>query len=80
MSSNGLAHSKYIATCLQWKTVLHKADLQETKIVPYRHDISKLSDSTISTYHSIRYEIIEKIISNHTTLYKALQIMRFQNL
>ncbi len=31
MSNNGIAHSNVIATSLQWKIGLHKADLQETK-------------------------------------------------
>ncbi len=56
MSNNGLAHSNCIVTYLQWKIGLYKADLcKKQKIVPHRHDISRISDSSISTSHNMRY-------------------------
>ncbi len=48
-SNNGLAHSNCIVTCQIYK---------KQKIVLHRYTISRISDSTIFTSHSIRYEII----------------------
>ncbi len=56
--NNGLAHSNCIVTYLQWSLVWTRQICKKQKIVRHRHDISRISDSTISTSHSIRYEII----------------------
>ncbi len=63
MSNNGPAHSNCTVTCLQGRSARNK------KIVPHRHDISRISDSTISTCHSIRYEIIISVAAKQSTLY-----------
>ncbi len=67
-SNNGLTHSNCIVTFLQWK--ISAQDIcKKLKIVPHRHDISRISDSTISTSHDIRYEII--LPYNCPTIYMA---------
>ncbi len=39
MSNNSQVHNNCIATCLQWKICLHKADLQETKNSFTQHQV-----------------------------------------
>ncbi len=66
----------YIVTAYTGKYVCTRQICKKQKIVPHRHDISRISDSTISTSHSIRYEIIEYPSFQH---YPTLFIQQIPN-
>ncbi len=68
-SNNGLTHNNCIVT---WKYVSTRQICKKQKIIPHRHDISRISDSTISTSHSIRYEIN----CNSKTILKCVEYMK----